>query len=118
MVRYRRIRDLGVDRDELLEKMRHGEPSYGSLLNALEEQHLHRLGKSRWGDKSLGAEGHATAIFREFPEAAMVHIIRDPRDRYASQASHRRPARGMVGLRDRPMALVGSTRRAQPGPVR
>ena len=97
LMRYRRIRDLGIDRDELIEQMRSGEPSYGRLLTAIEEQNLRRLGKVRWGDKSLGSEGHIGTILREFPGARFVHVMRDPRDRYASQITHRQAARGKVG---------------------
>ena len=97
MLRYTRIQALHPDRDDLLERVRQGQATYARLFAALQEQHLDRLGKSRWGDKSLDAEKHADIIFREFPNAVMLHVIRDPRDRYASQATHRRAARGEVG---------------------
>jgi hypothetical protein len=50
-----------------------------------------------WADKTLEYEGHADAIFAAYPSARMVHVIRDPRDRFASQSVHRRAARGGVG---------------------
>jgi hypothetical protein len=97
MLRYTRIRALVVNLDELLEDVRGGEPTYGRLFEALQQQNLRRLRKRRWGDKSLDAEGYADDIFREFPDARMIHVLRDPRDRYASQSRHRRASRGKVG---------------------
>jgi hypothetical protein len=97
MLQYTRIQALDPQRDELLETVRQQTPTYGRLFAALQEQHVRRLGKSRWGDKSLNSEKYAHIIFREFPNAVMVHVIRDPRDRYASQAMHRRAPRGRVG---------------------
>jgi hypothetical protein len=97
MLRYTRIQALHPDRDALLERVRRTGPTYAHLFAALQEHHLHQVGKFRWGDKSLDSEGYADIIFDEFPDAVMVHVIRDPRDRYASQATHRRAGRGKVG---------------------
>ncbi len=97
MLRYTRIQALNPDRDVLLDDMRRTEPTYGRLFATLQEHHLRNVGKSRWGDKSLDSEKYADIILDEFPDAVMVHVIRDPRDRHASQATHRRPARGGLG---------------------
>jgi hypothetical protein len=97
MLRYRRITDLGVDRAELLEQLRQGTPTYGRLFDAIQRQHLRNRGRRRWGDKSLNTEGHVRRVFREFPDARVIHVLRDPRDRYASQASHRGASRGGLG---------------------
>jgi hypothetical protein len=97
IMRYTRMQALQPDREALLAALDGQPATYGRLFAAMQEQHIRRLGKRRWGDKSLDSEGHADAIFREFPDAMIVHVIRDPRDRYASQATHRRAARGRVG---------------------
>lgn len=97
MLRYTRIQALYPDRDELLDSVRRGEPTYERLFAALQEHHLRGVGKTRWGDKSLDSERHADVILDGYPDAVMVQVIRDPRDRYASQATHRRAARGGVG---------------------
>lgn len=97
MLRYRRIQALHPDRDALLGRVRRTGPTYAHLFAALHEHHLHQVGKSRWGDKSLDSEQYADVIFDAYPDAVMVHVIRDPRDRYASQAIHRRAARGGLG---------------------
>ena len=98
MMRYSRITDLEPDRDRLLTEFHHEiRPSYGALFALVQEHHLERIGKQRWGDKTLNAERYADVIFREYPTARMIHVIRDPRDRYASQARHRNASRGKVG---------------------
>jgi hypothetical protein len=97
MLRAPRIARLIVDPFALLDDVRDGEPTYGRLFAAVQRQHLQQTGKRRWGDKSLNAEGHADVIFREFPDARMIHVLRDPRDRYASQATHRQASRGKAG---------------------
>jgi len=98
MMRYSRLRDLEPDRDRLLAELRHeAQPSYGALFALVQEHHLERIRKQRWGDKTLNAERYADVIFREYPTARMIHVIRDPRDRYASQAHHRNASRGKVG---------------------
>jgi hypothetical protein len=97
MMRYTRISRLQPDAARLRSDFRAGEPSYARLFRLLQEQNLERLGKSRWGDKSLGSEAHADAILAAFPAATMIYVLRDPRDRYASQATHRSSGRGGVG---------------------
>jgi hypothetical protein len=94
MLGHARIAELGVDRAELEAVLSDGPVTYGRLFAAVQEQRLHRTGASRWADKSHGCEAHAEAIFAEYPDARVLHVVRDPRDRYASQAGHRRSPRG------------------------
>jgi Sulfotransferase family len=84
MVRYRRMRHLQPDVDRIRSEFARGEPTYGRLFSLLHEHHAERAGKSRWGDKSLHTEHYADRVLSEFPEARILHMVRDPRDRYAS----------------------------------
>jgi hypothetical protein len=87
LVRYRRIAKLEPDADRLLRDFAAGGPAtYGRLFSLLHEQLAEREGKPRWGEKSLHTEHHAAEVFREYPDARIVHMLRDPRDRYASVA--------------------------------
>jgi hypothetical protein len=97
MMRYTRISRLEPDADRLVADFSQGEATYARLFEALERQNMERLGKRRWGDKSLGSEARADEILGAFPQAVMVHVVRDPRDRFASQSNHRSAGRGGIG---------------------
>jgi hypothetical protein len=84
MLSYKRIVNLKPDPERIRQEFGHGEASYGRLFALIHQHHAERAGKSRWGDKSLHTEEYADQIFNEFPQAKLIHIIRDPRDRYAS----------------------------------
>ena len=97
MLRYRRHRKLHPDRDRLRREFRAGERSYCRLFALLEEHHAERVGKERWGDKSLNTERYAERVFECFPAARILHMVRDPRDRYASVLKRWKTNRGGVG---------------------
>jgi hypothetical protein len=97
MMRFRRIRDLGVDPDRLRsEFLESPDRDYARLFALIGEQHAAGRGKPRWGDKSLNSEHHADRILGAYPTARMIQVIRDPRDRHASVTSHRGGKRGGV----------------------
>jgi hypothetical protein len=84
MVRYRRMRHLHPDTDRIRAEFRAGPPTYGRLFALFHAHNAERAAKPRWGDKSLHTEHFADEVFAEFPDARIVHMVRDPRDRYAS----------------------------------
>jgi hypothetical protein len=89
----RRGRAFEPDRDRLLAELA-VEPTYPRMFELLQQQRMERLGKARWGDKSLGTERYAVLVLGSYPTARMIHVVRDPRDRYASQKYHRQGGRG------------------------
>ncbi len=85
MLRYNRIQTfLQPDAERIRAAFGHEKPTYGRLFSLFHQQHAESLGKFRWGDKSLHTEHYAARVFAEFPDAKILHITRDPRDRYAS----------------------------------
>jgi hypothetical protein len=84
MLSYKRIVNLKPVPERIRREFRQGEASYGRLFALIHQHNAERDGKTRWGDKSLHNEEYADQIFSEFPQAKLIHIIRDPRDRYAS----------------------------------
>ena len=97
MMRNTRMQRLQPQPEHLRRDFPQGEPTYARLFALMQEHNRQRLGKSRWGDKSLGSERYADIILTAYPEAKMIHIIRDPRDRYASQFNHRGVGKGELG---------------------
>ena len=85
MVRYRRISRLEPDPERIRREFLEGEPTYGRLFALIHGHRAEQVGRPRWGDKSLHSELHADQVFAEFPNARFIHIVRDPRDRYASE---------------------------------
>lgn len=84
MLRYYRLESLEPDPERIRREFWQGVPSYGRLFALFHSHHAQRLGKARWGDKSLHTEHYTDQIIGEFPGARIIHMIRDPRDRYAS----------------------------------
>src|SRR5512143_715510 len=97
MLHYKRLLVLKPDPERLRQEFWQGEPTYGRLFALLEQQYADRVGKSRWGDKSLNTERYADPIFAAYPSAKIVHMIRDPRDRYASAITRWKVSRGGIG---------------------
>lgn len=97
MMRNARMRVLEPDRTRLQDDLARGAPTYERLFELLQLQLMERRDRTRWGDKSLGAERYARTILAAYPTAAMVHVLRDPRDRYASHDRHRQPRRSGAG---------------------
>lgn len=84
MLSYKRIEPLRPNGKRIRKEFLQGEPSYGRLFALFHEHNAERLGKTRWGDKSLHTELYMDNVIKEFPNAKIIHTIRDPRDRYAS----------------------------------
>lgn len=97
MRRYKRLVVLDVDFERLRRDFAAGEATYPRLFALLEGQVAERMGRPRWGDKSLHTEHYADEIFAAYPGARILHMIRDPRDRYASSYARWKVRRGGVG---------------------
>ena len=94
---YRRVWTLHPDLEAIRKEFYMGETSYTRLFAILWEQFAAQMGKPRWGDKSLHTERYADVIFRDYQGARILHIVRDPRDRFASALKRWKVIRGGVG---------------------
>ena len=83
MLRYTHVLNLKPDPDRIRKEFWQGEPTYTRLFALLNIHYARQLGKPRWGAQSGFLECYADPIFAAYPTARMVHMIRDPRDRYA-----------------------------------
>jgi hypothetical protein len=97
MLRRRHIAELEPDLPRLRRDFLAGPATYGRLFALMHEQYAERAGKPRWGDQTAQVGRSADRIFAEDARARFLHLIRDPRDRFAAvlERGPRRP--GAVG---------------------
>lgn len=82
LLRYKHVRCLDPDPERIRREFAAGPRTYGRLFALIHHHHAEREGKPRWGDQTGLIERYADVIFAEFPDARMIHLLRDPRDRY------------------------------------
>jgi Sulfotransferase family len=97
MLRETGVQRLGPDPERIRLEFLDGPTTYAHLFALFHQHHAERMGKQRWGEQLTFAERFADPIFAAFPTARMIHMIRDPRARYAAgKGAHRRTI-GKVG---------------------
>lgn len=92
MLRYKDLQILNPNPDRIRKEFWQGEPTYARLFTLFHGHYAEQLGKPRWGIQSVCVEYYTDLVFADYPTAKMVHMIRDPRDRYVAQitAGHAR----------------------------
>lgn len=92
------IASLVTDPDRLRRDFAEGEPTYGRLFALVHEQYAARCRKPRWGDQTGLIERFADALMLAYPDARIIHMVRDPRDRHEAVVGTRRAHRaGALG---------------------
>jgi hypothetical protein len=91
------VRDVAIDADRVRRDFGQGERTYERLFGLIHEQYAERLGKRRWGDQTTGVERLASVLFGAFPAARFLHMVRDPRDRFAAGLGPADRRRGGAG---------------------
>lgn len=84
ILKQRPMRALQPDAERIRREFRQGHATYARLFELIHQHNAERLGKSRWGDQLGMVERFAEIIFAAYPEARMIHMVRDPRQRYAA----------------------------------
>jgi hypothetical protein len=97
MLRYRHVRFMEPDPVRLRADFLAGPRTYARLFALVQEQHAERLGKPRWGDQTGLVERYADEIMAAYPDVRMLHMVRDPRDRYEASLALWPKGRGRVG---------------------
>ena len=82
LLKRKDVRTLQPDPERIRREFLQGEPTYGRLFALLHEHYAERLGKSRWGEQEAGIEQYVDEIFSAYPSARIIHMLRDPRNRY------------------------------------
>jgi hypothetical protein len=71
------VGQLQPDLVRLRAELRDGRITYARVFGLLHRHHAERAGKRRWGDQLGGVERYAEPIFAEFPNASMIHLLRE-----------------------------------------
>ena len=87
----------GLDLPRLRREMRAGDATYPRLFALIHEHFAERAGKPRWGDQTGLVERYAGPIFAALPGVRIIHMVRDPRDRYEGSLSMWPSGRGRAG---------------------
>lgn len=61
-----------------------GRGSAEEFLDQFMAAHTRRVGKRRWAEKTPGNATVADRVFARWPNAKLVHVVRDPRDTFVS----------------------------------
>lgn len=76
--------NLGLARELVVGRIVDAAPTLGSAIEAVFRVFAERFDASRWGEKRPGYHSQIGVIMRLFPDAHIVHVVRDPRDCVAS----------------------------------
>lgn len=87
MLHYKHVAFLQPDAARIRREFRQGQPSYARLFALFLIHFAERQGKLRWGAQTGLIERYADEIMAAYPGAQIVHMIRDPRDRYEASIS-------------------------------
>jgi hypothetical protein len=79
-----KVRDLGLDPDETLQAILAAPPTIGSAFGTVFKLFAEKHGAARWGDKRPAYYQEVDVLLRLFPDAQIVHIVRDGRANVAS----------------------------------
>ncbi|MBI4787783.1 MAG: sulfotransferase [Chloroflexi bacterium] len=97
LMRYKNVLAMEPDSARIRHEFRQGPPTYARLFALFLCHYAERVHKPRWGDRISYVERYADEIFAAHPDAVMIHLIRDPRDRYASSIKRWPEQKGQVG---------------------
>lgn len=80
--------EYGLSR-EYVREMAASSPSLPEFIERFLGEYAERMGKGRWAEKSPGNVMRLGYIFRHYPRAKFIHVIRDGRDVVCSIVSQR-----------------------------
>lgn len=97
MTRYKHVAFLQPDRERIEREFAAGPSTYARLFSLFLAHHAEREGKPRWGAQTGLIERYADVLVASYPGVRIVHMIRDPRDRYEASLARWPEGKGRAG---------------------
>ncbi len=97
MMRYKHVRFLDPDPDRIRREFFDGPATYPRLFSLFLIHFAERVGKPRWGAQTGLVERYADPLFAAHPGLKIVHVVRDPRDRYEASLARWPEGKGRAG---------------------
>jgi hypothetical protein len=97
MMSYKHVRTLDPDPDRIRKEFGQGPATYARLFSLFLIHFAERAGKPRWGAQTGLIERYADRLFDAYDGLRVIHMIRDPRDRYWASLERWPNGRGRSG---------------------
>jgi len=97
MLRSKSIQYLDPEEGAIRHEFSQGEATYPRLFAIIQWQFAQKMEKKRWGDQMGMIEQYADEIFSAYPQAKIIHMIRDPRERYLEKYTGNKTKPGKFG---------------------
>lgn len=97
MRKYTHVTLINPDFGLIRRDFKKAEPTYERLFALFNQQYADRLGKPRWGDQTGLIERFTDQVLAAYKGSKMIHLIRDPRDRYEASITKHPNGQGKIG---------------------
>lgn len=97
LLRYKHVRFLQPDVDRIRHEFWQGPHTYAHLFSLFLRHFAEREGKPRWGAQTGLIERYADELFAAYDGLKVIHMIRDPRDRYEASLALWPDGKGRAG---------------------
>ena len=97
MSRYKHVRFMEPNLERIRHDFRRGPTTYARLFALFLMQFAERERKARWGAQSGLTEQYAVELFAAYEGLKIIHMVRDPRDRYEASLAKWPNGRGRAG---------------------
>jgi Sulfotransferase family len=97
LLHYKHAVFLQPDPARLRRDFAAGPPTYARLFELVHVQYAERAGKPRYGVQTGLIERYADELFHSYPDVRVIHMVRDPRDRYEASLALWPDGRGRAG---------------------
>lgn len=97
LLHYTHVLHLQPDPVRIRREFEQGPTTYAHLFALFLMHFAERQGKPRWGAQTGMIECYADHLFAAYPGLKMIHLLRDPRDRYEASLARSPDGKGRAG---------------------